>query len=624
MILLLAGTISCLFPCPMHASEYEGEYSTPLDTYPIPPATDCLACHDDHVFTAQFPESAHGNLGCASCHAGVTDAMTHMLGNQVPKLISCGTCHEKISQEYTNSYHNLHQNFQCYDCHRDIHAVTTILEQRKKAILLQCTECHDNREYALSGHGKAVLEGNEDAATCSDCHGLHDTRVYHTSHQDYPSEAREFYHHTCIQCHSDEEMMERNGLSASTVEFYAETYHGKVQGIGYPSLVAGCADCHTSHNILPKDDPRSTIHPDNLVANCGRCHSGFHPRFVLYKAHPDFRDRQRYPALYWTNMSMVILLVATFVFFWIHGALWWRKTYWEKHEMEIKGIVPRPLIPGAAGVQQIQRFTRTEIFMHVLLILSFFTLVLTGFPLKYHDAPWAQTIIRIWGGAHQAGIFHRIAAVILFILFFTVLWRTIRFLFPKGNGFTGWTDRLFSRDSLFFNRKDLEDMKGMFRWFFNRGERPQFDRWSYWEKFDFLAVFWGMAVIGGSGIFLMVPEWTSYLFPGWVLNVASILHSEEALLAALFIFTVHFFNTHLIPKKFPMDRTIFTGRYTLEELREERPIEYQKLVDEGKLDELHRDHPSIFIKLLSAVFGLSSLLLGLFLAVIILWSVVFL
>ena len=162
----------------------------------------------------------------------------------------------------------------------------------------------------------------------------------------------------------------------------------------------------------------------------------------------------------------------------------------------------------------------------------------------------------------------------------------------------------------------------MFKWFFNKGEQPKFDRWSYWEKFDFLAVFWGMAVIGGSGIFLMVPEWTSYLFPGWVLNVAALLHSEEALLAALFIFTVHFFNTHLIPKKFPMDRTIFTGRYSVEELREEREVEYERLLSEHRLQDIKRDHPSIATKLLAAAFGLTALLLGLFLAALIIWAII--
>lgn len=130
-----------------------------------------------------------------------------------------------------------------------------------------------------------------------------------------------------------------------------------------------------------------------------------------------------------------------------------------------------------------------------------------------------------------------------------------------------------------------------------------------------------MTIIGWSGIFLMVPEWTSYLFPGWVLNIASLLHSEEALLAALFIFTVHFFNTHLIPTKFPMDRTIFAGRYYLREMAEERPLEYEGMKEEEKMASVRRDHPSLWTKLLAAAFGYAGLLLGLFLAALILWTI---
>jgi cytochrome b subunit of formate dehydrogenase len=150
---------------------------------------------------------------------------------------------------------------------------------------------------------------------------------------------------------------------------------------------------------------------------------------------------------------------------------------------------------------------------------------------------------------------------------------------------------------------------------------PRFDRWTYWEKFDFLAVFWGMFAIGTSGLLLWIPEWSSWVIPGWVLNVATLVHSEEALLAALFIFTVHFFNTHFIPTKFPMDPIIFTGRYRLEELKEQKPLQYERLKAAGRLDTLKRKHPSIPLKIVSGIFGLASLLLGLSLTVMILWAI---
>ena len=288
-----------------------------------------------------------------------------------------------------------------------------------------------------------------------------------------------------------------------------------------------------------------------------------------------------------------------------------------------EGILPQALLAKGEGLQQIQRFSPWERIMHVLLILSFFTLVMTGFPLKYHDAAWSKILMNFWGGAHVAGLFHRGAALLLIAIVAYVAFLSLRFLFPKGLGRRGFLGRLFGPDSLVPNRKDLEDFKGMFLWFFDRGEMPKFDRWTYWEKFDFWAVFWGMFAIGSSGILLWVPEWSSYLVPGWVLNVASLVHSEEALLAALFIFTVHFFNTHFIPNKFPMDRIIFTGTYTLEDLKEQRPLEYERLKDSPRFESMKRPYPGIPLKLLGATFGLASLLLGLFLLGHILWSLFF-
>jgi cytochrome b subunit of formate dehydrogenase len=587
------------------------------------PVSRCQTCHDGYSFRVQFPQSVHGNHGCISCHTGIVHLGRHMQGEEKPVLAPCGSCHGEIASQYRRNFHYIQEDFRCYDCHRDIHAIKPVNRTHfKRSIIEKCTACHSNEEYAASGHSEALLKGNEDSAACSDCHGLHDTQVYHTAFEQYPSEAREFYTEKCKRCHANETMMKRNNLSANLVRYYEETYHGKVQNIGYPSRVAGCADCHTTHNILPKSDPRSSIHPQNLVENCGRCHSGFHARFVDYRAHPNYRDRKNYPSLFWTFVLMSGLLVFTFLFFWIHTFLWWRKTYWETHRMEKLGIRPECTLTSEEKLQHVQRFSPKERIMHVLLVLSFFTLVMTGFPIKYSEAAWSRILINLWGGAYMAGLFHRAAATVLIAIVTYVAWLSIRFLFPKGQGLKGWTGRLLGPDSLFPNLKDWEDLKGMIRWFFDRGEMPKFDRWTYWEKFDFLAVFWGMFAIGGSGLLLWKPEWSSYIVPGWILNIAAMVHSEEALLAALFIFTVHLFNTHFIPTKFPMDRIIFTGSYSMEDLQQQKPLEYARLVAEGRLDSLKRKHPGIPLKLISAAFGLSSLLLGLLLTFLIYWAIV--
>jgi len=598
--------------------------ATPAPAAVSPPAgfvRGCTNCHDDEVFRARFAGSVHGNNSCTSCHADIRNLPAHMTGSEKPAPVNCGSCHQEVDRAFRKNFHYIQEDFRCTDCHRGIHALERADSNFKLAVIKKCTECHANEEYVASGHAESVLKGNQDSAACSDCHGLHDTRVYHTSLETYPGEAREFYTQKCKKCHADKAIMGRFGLSADMVKYYEATYHGKVEEIGYPTRVAGCADCHTSHNILPKADTRSSIHPNNLITNCGRCHRGFHARFVAYKAHPNYYDRKSYPALFWTFVFMSGLLIGTFLFFWVHTALWWRKSYWEKHKREKLGIESESLPPGSEGLMPVQRFTLKERIIHVLLILSFMTLVMTGFPLKYHAAPWAGTLIGLWGGAHRAGVFHRIAAAFLSVLFLYVAWLSFRFVFPRREGTKGWLQRLLGPDSLCPNLKDLKDMAAMFRWFFNRGEMPRFDRWTYWEKFDFMAVFWGMFAIGGSGFLLWSPEWSSWIVPGWVLNVAALVHSEEALLAALFIFTVHFFNAHFIPTKFPMDPIIFTGRYRLEEMKEQKPLQYERLQAEGNLDALKRKYPGIALKIVSGIFGLASLLLGLYLTVLILWAI---
>jgi cytochrome b subunit of formate dehydrogenase len=140
--------------------------------------------------------------------------------------------------------------------------------------------------------------------------------------------------------------------------------------------------------------------------------------------------------------------------------------------------------------------------------------------------------------------------------------------------------------------RDLADMLGHIKWFVGLGPRPKFDRFTYWEKFDYWPVFWGMGIIGGSGFVLWFPKFWSRFLPGDWFNVALLVHGEEALLATVFIFTIHFFNGHLRPEKFPMDTVIFTGVLPLDEVKHERPAEYERLIAEGKVAEIAAPAPT--------------------------------
>ena len=151
----------------------------------------------------------------------------------------------------------------------------------------------------------------------------------------------------------------------------------------------------------------------------------------------------------------------------------------------------------------------------------------------------------------------------------------------------------------------------MIKWFFGKGERPVFDRWAYWEKFDYWAPFWGLTIVGVSGAMMWFPELTSSYLPGWVFNVATIVHGEEAFLAAVFLFTVHYFNSHFRPDKFPQDIVMFTGVVPLEEFRKEHTLEYNSLLESGKLENYLVDAPSKPLTTGSKILGITLIIAGL-------------
>ena len=165
--------------------------------------------------------------------------------------------------------------------------------------------------------------------------------------------------------------------------------------------------------------------------------------------------------------------------------------------------------------------------------------------------------------------------------------------------------------SMVANWKDVKDLFGHFRWFVGLGPKPQFDRYAYWEKFDYWAVFWGMVVIGFSGYAMWFAPFFASFLPGWALNAALVVHSEEGLLAILFIFSIHFVNTHLRPDSFPMDMVIFTGVESEEEFEHKRPLEYQRLAGKGKLEAKIANAPEPWLIKFSRVVGFTAIAIGL-------------
>lgn len=272
------------------------------------------------------------------------------------------------------------------------------------------------------------------------------------------------------------------------------------------------------------------------------------------------------------------------------------------------------------GEKQFLRFSRLNRTLHIIMIVSFISLALTGMILKFSYTGWAAILSRVLGGFESAGFIHRFAAVLMLGLFTAHIVDLVR---RKRREFGTWRALILGPDSMLFNKKDLEDFVGNIKWFLGRGPRPQYGRWTYWEKFDYFAVFWGIFVIGSTGLMLWFSEFFTRFIPGWMLNVATIIHSDEALLATGFIFTVHFFNTHLRPEKFPMDIVIFTGRMDLEEFKRDKPAEYEALVASGELENhLVEPYPPIVIRFVR-VFGWTALTIGFSMVLWIIYAMVF-
>jgi len=591
---------------------------------------DCSICHAEEVLNYQ--ESTHGKLfargdpnapSCRDCHGdhlirAKTDLKSPTFPRNIPQL--CGKCHREgekaavryqgsekdIVQHYTMSIHGkgllqsgLMVTAVCTNCHTS-HFELPASDPRSSVnpanIGKTCGECHLGiyEEFRSSVHSPEVTKTDKKLPTCHDCHNAHEVeRIDKTSF-------RQQILAECGTCHED------------VTETYFETYHGKASLLG-SGKTAKCSDCHGSHNILPPDNPHSTLSRQNIVETCKQCHPNSNRKFTGYLTHATHHNRIKYPFLFYTFWAMTALLVGTFLFFGIHTLLW----------------IPRSFVNRFKFQKQLRkqskscyvRFDRVWRILHVIVILSFFGLALTGMLLKFAGTKWAIFFANLLGGFEVAGIIHRFCAILTFFYFI------VHFVFVYKNwrkSGKSLRQYIFDKDTgLAPNWNDVKEFAMTIRWFFGGKKRPDYGRWTYWEKFDYLAVFWGVAMIGFTGLFLWFPEFFTRFLPGYFINIATIIHSDEALLATGFIFAFHFFNTHFRPEKFPMDPVIFTGRVPLEEFKHDRPREYELVKSQGELRKKLKKSPTRWFVTASYIFGICCLIFGYLLIGMIAWAMIF-
>jgi cytochrome b subunit of formate dehydrogenase len=264
-----------------------------------------------------------------------------------------------------------------------------------------------------------------------------------------------------------------------------------------------------------------------------------------------------------------------------------------------------------AGGRYFVRFTRAQRYLHAVLFTTFLGLAATGLTMRFPESIWARGFAGSFGGFGTLIFFHKLCAVVLTLAFLIHVKDIFtRSLVNKEKGiFWGST-------SMVGNWKDVKDLLGHMRWFLGLGPKPQFGRYAYWEKFDYWAVFWGMVVIGFSGYAMWFAPFFAHFLPGWALNAVLVIHSEEGLLAILFIFSIHFVNTHLRPDSFPMDMVIFTGVESEEEFQKKRPEEYSRLAGQGKLESRKGAKPPVWLLNFSRVVGTIAIMIGILLLVL--------
>jgi len=602
------------------------------------PSQVCLACHSIKGFgvpgpggkmrslfvdAQKFKQSIHGERNCVDCHSNIT-AVPHP---PIEIKVDCVSCHEKswaaavqghnaqqaatldlvVSQihKFMGSIHaqpsaedQSRTNATCYNCH-DPHYVyppgTPVWSEWRMNLPNTCGTCHGKElaGYTTSVHGTQVLqEHNPKAAICADCHTSHEIE------NPVLTSTKLVITRNCGSCHKEQ------------LQSYLATYHGQVSTLGY-GYTAKCFDCHGSHKIQRVNDPRSTVFAANRLNTCRKCHTNASAGFVTFEPHGNAHDFKRYPLLWLAAKFMSALLIGVFAFFWTHSALWFYRSYKERMDRgeRVEFFLYRS---PDKNEPYFQRFAIIWRLAHLVVLLATMTLVLTGMTVLYSDSAWAPVVVRLFGGPQVMAIVHRVCASIFIATFLGhVLYMAVK-LKRQGRSF-----RWFGPDSLVVRWQDFTDILDMFKWFFGLGPRPIFDRWTYWEKFDYWAVFWGIMIIGGSGAVLWSKAFVLQFLPGWVLNVALIVHGDEALLAAVFLFTVHFFNNHFRPDKFPLDTTMFTGAITEEEFRREHASEYARLVESGQLESRRVPPPSPAMALGSRILGFTLLAMGLMLLLLV-------
>jgi cytochrome b subunit of formate dehydrogenase len=614
---------------------------------PKPANEECLACHSDstmskdeggkpvslYVNDEHFKASIHSMFNCVDCH---TDVKTSP-HEATPAKISCAQCHADQQTAYNHSFHAQARNkgdkqaARCVDCHGSPHELLPASDPKSRVnhanIAATCGTCHGQKfvmeargestqpfiSYQQSVHGRAVANGSEKAAVCTDCHGSHEILAANDPrssifkfnvpvtcakcHKDVQQTFAQSVHGraiqrgnwqapvctdchgihsikahldpessvaaanlarvTCARCHEGVRLSQELGIPSARATTYLQSYHGLAAKLGSP-IVANCASCHGVHNILPSSDPHSTVNQANLIKTCGQCHPGVGQKFVLGKVHVDapLSADTGSVAVRWIRRFYLGMIGAVIGAMLLHNLIIWRR----------KAILRR-----SVEHRLVSRMSTQQRLQHVILLTSFFTLVLTGFALKYPDS-WFAALLAM--SERVRGIIHRLAGVVLI----SVGMYHVFYIAIAREG------RRLLRD-LFPAPKDATDVWGTLRYYLGLSRnKPEFARFNYAEKAEYWALVWGLIVMAATGVMLWAKVVFGNLLPRWWLDIATAIHFYEAILATLAIVVWHFYQVFFDPDVYPMNWAWWNGKMSFEHYREEHGLDSETLLQAARAE----------------------------------------
>jgi cytochrome b subunit of formate dehydrogenase len=537
-------------------------------------APGCVDCHGEHAIRAgsdslSATSRMHVSAMCLKCHLDNPEVRARV----GPSAGFIASYEQSVhGQAIKNGNEAAATCIDCHTAHEVKKAANPTSGVAKQNIAATCAQCHGEirDQYQESIHGKSLARGITAAPTCTDCHGEH----YILSPKDArsPVAAANVSTQVCSPCHASVKVTQKFGMANDRYQSFADSYHGLANSAG-SVVVANCASCHGVHDIKPSSDSTSRIHPSHLAQTCGKCHPGANTNFTRGSVHVIPASGQD-SVLYFVANSYIVLIFVVIGGMVVHNLLDFlkksrRQLAYRRGELQRSHVAHRLYV----------RMTFQERIQHGTLLVSFITLVLTGFALRYPDAWWVASIrsISTWMFEFR-GIAHRVAAVVLVSA--SVYHISYVLFVPRG--------KQLLRD-LLPRRQDIADAVDILKYNFGFSkQKPRFGRFSYIEKSEYWALVWGTFIMGLTGVILWFDNTSLNLITKLWWDVARTVHYYEAWLATLAIIVWHFYFVIFNPDTYPINLAFWKGTLTEEEMEEEHPLELEDI----KRKEMEQEHHS--------------------------------